>query len=72
MAVQPSIREKTPEQSSAKNTRECFGCYEGVVFIGYLVPTPDGDEEEVFERHRCRLCDGTGWLIATVEGVEMD
>ncbi len=57
MAHSPIIRENPP-----KVTRECFACYEGIVYIGYLVPTPDGDEEEVYEPHRCGLCGGTGLL----------
>jgi hypothetical protein len=63
-----SIREKTPQVLAGEApTRECFACYEGVVYIGYLVPTPDGDEEEVYERHRCGLCGGTGRIAADAE-----
>jgi hypothetical protein len=63
-----SIREKIPGvPASEADTRECFACYEGVVYIGYLAPTPDGDEEEVYERHRCGLCGGTGRITADAE-----
>lgn len=60
-----SIREKTPAvPARSVATRKCFGCRgtPGVVYIGYLVPTPDGDEEEVYEARRCGLCGGTGRL----------
>ena len=35
---------------------ECFACYEGVVYIGYLVEDEDGDTAEVFESVPCRRC----------------
>jgi hypothetical protein len=31
-------------------------CYEGVVFIGYLVVGDDGEEVEVIEAVPCRRC----------------
>ncbi len=34
----------------------CFTCYDGWVFIGHVVPTPDGDEEIVHEPVPCRRC----------------
>jgi hypothetical protein len=64
MARNTIIRSKPPEVPASEATRECFACYEGVVYIGYLAPTPDGDEEEVHEPHPCRLCDGTGHIAA--------
>ncbi len=43
--------------------RKCFCCDRGVVYIGHMVPTPDGDEEEVYTAYRCRRCGGTGRLL---------
>ncbi len=58
-----SIRPPAPEVlASAQATRECFACYEGVVYIGHLLPLPDGDEEEVYTPYRCRLCSGSGFI----------
>ena len=31
-------------------------CYDGWVFLGYIVPMPDGTEEEVTEAVPCRRC----------------
>jgi len=37
--------------------RECFVCYEGLVFLGFFVEDPDtGDEVEVTEAVPCRRC----------------
>ncbi len=35
---------------------ECFACYEGVVYIGYLVEDESGEEVEVVEAILCRRC----------------
>ncbi len=32
------------------------GCYDGLVFIGYLVEDEDGEEVESFEAIVCRRC----------------
>jgi hypothetical protein len=37
---------------------ECPACYEGLVYIGYLVEDEDGDTAEVFEPVPCRRCSG--------------
>ncbi len=36
---------------------ECFACYEGLVYIGYLVEDDEtGETSEVFEPVPCRHC----------------
>ena len=40
--------------------RDCFACYEGTVYIGHIVPLPDGEQEEVYTAYLCRLCGCTG------------
>lgn len=35
---------------------ECFACYEGLVYIGYLEMTEEGEEVEVIEAVPCRRC----------------
>jgi len=36
---------------------ECFACYEGLVYIGYLVEDDEtGETAEVFEPVPCRRC----------------
>ena len=47
------------EESSAParpSTEECFVCYDGLVFIGHLELTDEGEEIEVFESVPCRRC----------------
>jgi hypothetical protein len=34
----------------------CHCCYDGWVWLGHVVPTPDGDEEIVHEPVPCRRC----------------
>jgi ribosomal protein L40E len=36
---------------------ECFACFEGVVYIGYLVEDESGETEEIFEPVACRRCE---------------
>ncbi len=47
-------------QSSAPpahpSTEECFVCYGGLVFIGRLELTEEGEEIEVVEPVPCRRC----------------
>ena len=31
-----------------------YACYRGVVYVGHMVPAPDGEEVEVFEPVPCR------------------
>ncbi len=35
---------------------ECFVCYDGLVFIGRLEQTEEGEEVEAFEPIPCRRC----------------
>ena len=44
------------EQEHGEESRSCFYCLEGWVFLGSL----DHDGEEVSEAVRCRRCGGTG------------
>jgi hypothetical protein len=39
--------------------RDCFACYEGVVYLGELVVRDDGEELQLFEPVRCRRCGDT-------------
>jgi hypothetical protein len=57
MARNPIIREpasKVPAHPDQEQ-RECFACYEGVVFLGHLIEE-DGEEVEVIEAVPCRRC----------------
>jgi hypothetical protein len=38
--------------------RECFACYEGVVYLGELVEGEDREEVEGIEAVPCRKCSG--------------
>lgn len=45
------------EHPSIEELRECFACYDGLVFLGSLVEDPDtGEEVEVIEAVPCRRC----------------
>ena len=44
------------EHEHGKESRSCFYCLEGWVFLGSL----DHDGEEVVEAIRCRCCKGAG------------
>ena len=49
------------EESSAppahpSTTEECFVCYDGLVFIGHLELTEEGEEIEVIEAVPCCRC----------------
>ena len=45
--------------SEDEETRPCYFCLDGWVFIGSI----DHDGEEVIESYRCRKCGGSGLLI---------
>jgi hypothetical protein len=45
-----------------QDRRDCFACYEGVVYLGELVEGHDGEEVEVYTAHACRLCGGAGQI----------
>jgi hypothetical protein len=32
------------------------GCYDGVVYVGYMVEDENGEEVEVFDARLCRRC----------------
>jgi hypothetical protein len=42
------------------STEECFVCYDGLVFIGYLELTEEGEEIEVITSVPCKRCADTG------------
>jgi hypothetical protein len=42
------------QPSTEEETLHC--CYDGWVYLGYIVPMPDGTEEEVIEAVPCRRC----------------
>jgi hypothetical protein len=49
------------EESSAtpahpSTSEECFVCYDGLVFIGFIELTEEGEEIEVIEPVPCRRC----------------
>ena len=46
----------TGEQEQGEESRSCFYCLEGWLFLGSL----DHDGEEIVEAIRCRKCGGTG------------
>jgi hypothetical protein len=48
----------TAKDTAPPSTPECFACYEGVVFIGYLIEDEDGETEEIFQPVPCRRCSG--------------
>jgi hypothetical protein len=50
MARNPIIREPNPKVPADPEHRECFACYSGVIYIGYLVEDDASDEVEVFSR----------------------
>jgi hypothetical protein len=44
-------------QDQDQQERECFACYEGVVYLAELVEDPEtGEEVEVQAAIRCRRC----------------
>jgi inorganic pyrophosphatase len=43
-------------QPSTDEPRECFACYEGLVYIGHLEMTEEGEEVEVIVAVPCRRC----------------
>ena len=45
-------------RSEEEETRPCYFCLDGWVFIGSV----DHDGEEAIESHCCRRCDGSGRL----------
>ena len=48
---------KTTAPSTHPATEECFVCYRGVVYIGYLVEDDEtGEAAEVFEPIPCVRC----------------
>ena len=46
------------EQEQGEESRSCFYCLEGWVFLGSI----GHDGEEVYEAIRCRRCKGTGYM----------
>ncbi len=52
----------TAHPSEAPEERNCFACYEGVVYLGRLVEE-DGEEVEVFKAVSCRRCAGTDLVM---------
>ncbi len=46
----------TKTTAPSTHPAECFACFEGLVYIGYLVEDEDGDTAEVFEPVPCRRC----------------
>ena len=46
------------EESSAPAhpSDECFVCYDGLVFIGFIEMTEEGEEVEVVAAYPCRHC----------------
>jgi hypothetical protein len=48
----------TEREGEGGETRTCFYCLEGWVFLGSL----DYDGEEIVEAIRCRRCCGKGWI----------
>ncbi len=54
MKTVDSIKSSAP--LAHPSTEECFVCYGGLVFIGRLELTEEGEEVEVVEAVPCRRC----------------
>ena len=50
------IQEESSAPLARPFTEECFVCYDGLVFIGRLELTEEGEEIEVVEAVPCRRC----------------
>ena len=50
------IHEESSATPAHPSTEACFVCYDGLVFIGHLELTEDGEEVEVVEAIPCRRC----------------
>jgi hypothetical protein len=50
------IHEESSAPPAHPSTEECFVCYDGLVFIGRLEMTEEGEEIEVVEAVSCKRC----------------
>ncbi len=58
-AHHPEVAAGDPFYAEARRQDErpgCFVCYEGLVYIGHLDMTEEGEEVEVIEAVPCRRC----------------
>ena len=58
-SVDPTTRSGDPfHHVGAQRDETPHGCYGGVVYLGEMVMTEEGEEEEVFYPVLCRRCHG--------------
>jgi hypothetical protein len=56
-----SLGSRRTDPDQGHQERDCFACYEGVVYLGELLEDEDGEEEyEVYTAVRCRRCGARG------------